>query len=798
MPRRGNLRGMGPPCPTCGTTLTWYPQTNAWGCERCRVMLSPAQIGQPPQQPAYPQAQPPYAQAQPPYQAQPQYPHVQQPSQAQPQPYQQSQPQHAGFPQIPKTIPINTFEQQQQGAAQLAAYPQAQGYPQAYAQPQAATAPAQVRSVGKSNTVLLLAGAGVVIAAGIAIAVVMTRGGSDDSIGAGSRDELVNLTYKSLAAGDVDGLMKRTGMPGVKKYFTCDKDKANNDAEELAEIREEIARATARLKGATIKVGKITGPEKPEVMDKGTELGDCKLDTAMESHSLKVQLDILHANGTEEKQQAEMQVSKISGRWIFTGVPTIPGCYTAIGSIASSGARETKAFDAVNSLQPVLMSRCLGDAWGPTVLKCLEGTSALSDAQKCLAALSPKELAPLTKEVDAALASVTGTGKELRQILPDADDVAAEKPPVVDIMPPPPTTPADPDAALVDDTLVLDTPTPDPNADDPGRPEQAEQADFWLWTRSDGAVRVTSPVVKAVFPGRPEQVIKKGAGKTLDGKEVWLYQFIYDLGDDGQLRLELSALGRGATQSDKDPLVALFAKIGKVKRKKSEINGVPVVDLEAVEASSGGSLRARAIRDLKRGLMIVGVAATSPKTRAIGTQFLASVAEVMGADPIEDPLVLADMVAKKVKKKYVASTASGDFSIELPIEPKFKRIGPSAGKSLVTAAITAENKKSQMSLQITEHASWDALMFHPARQEELANEMKAALEKETGKKLKMTPGRLAGVTGYSIDQVEAGKPKLQFRMMWNRYQHRTFMLLCIDAPCDAAVDSIKFADPSAE
>ena len=805
---------MGPPCPNCGMTLTWFAQNSAWGCDRCRVMHSPQQLlqptPQPPQQPQYqpPQQQPPPQQYQQPPQPQYQQPPPQQPGYQQPQPgyqqppLQQPQPfqqqgfppqsQHPQHPVIPKTIPLDTFRQQQQ------TYPQA---PQGFGQPPAMSAPVatpKAKASGGSNKVLIAAGVGVVIAAGAAIAIVMTRGGGS-SIGVSSRDQLVKLTYSSLAAGDVDGLMKRSGMPGLKKYVKCEKDAIESPEEEakhLAETRDEVLRAAARLKGASIKVGKITAPEKPETMAKGETMGTgCKLEAAFESHNLTVKLEILHANGTSETQAAEMRVGKVDGQWIFSGAPKIPGCTAAVAQIALHGSMETKADDTVNGLQPVLMARCLEDAWGPTVLKCLEGSSGIQDAQKCFAALTPKELAPLIKEVDAALAAAPSTAKELRAMLPD--EAEAPKPAVADT-PPPPTTPVDPDAALVEDTLVLDVAPPDPNADDPGKPEQGEQADFWLWTRGDGAVRVTSPVVKAVFPGRPEQKLEKGSGKTMDGKDVWLYQFIYDLGDDGQLRLELSALGRNASQSDKEPLVPMMAKIGKVKRKKTVVDGVSIVDLEAFEASSGGSLRTHAIRDMKRGLMIVGVAATSPKTRAVGTKFLASVAEVLGADPTEDPQVLADIIAKKVKKKYVTSTANGDFSIELPSEPKITRTGPQPGKSLVLASIIAETKKSQISLQLSEHASWDALTFHPIKQEELANEMKAALEKQTGATLKMTPGRLAGMTGYSIDMVEASKPKVQFRMLFNRYQHRTIMLFCIDASCDAAVDSIKFAEPAAE
>ena len=35
-------------------------------------------------------------------------------------------------------------------------------------------------------------------------------------------------------------------------------------------------------------------------------------------------------------------------------------------------------------------------------------------------------------------------------------------------------------------------------------------------------------------------------------------------------------------------------------------------------------------------------------------------------------------------------------------------------------------------------------------------------------------------------------------MMFNRYQHRNYILFCIDANCDALISTIKVADPSAE
>ncbi len=32
-----------PPCPACGTPLRWFPEMNAWGCDRCQQMMPAAQ-----------------------------------------------------------------------------------------------------------------------------------------------------------------------------------------------------------------------------------------------------------------------------------------------------------------------------------------------------------------------------------------------------------------------------------------------------------------------------------------------------------------------------------------------------------------------------------------------------------------------------------------------------------------------------------------------------------------------------------------------------------------------------------
>lgn len=40
--RKPPVMGAAPPvCPTCRTPIRWVPESNAWGCDRCRQLLPP-------------------------------------------------------------------------------------------------------------------------------------------------------------------------------------------------------------------------------------------------------------------------------------------------------------------------------------------------------------------------------------------------------------------------------------------------------------------------------------------------------------------------------------------------------------------------------------------------------------------------------------------------------------------------------------------------------------------------------------------------------------------------------------
>ena len=49
----------GPPCRQCGTPLRWFPEQNAWGCDRCRQMFPPQMVQQPLQMAPQMMQQPP-------------------------------------------------------------------------------------------------------------------------------------------------------------------------------------------------------------------------------------------------------------------------------------------------------------------------------------------------------------------------------------------------------------------------------------------------------------------------------------------------------------------------------------------------------------------------------------------------------------------------------------------------------------------------------------------------------------------------------------------------------------------
>ena len=41
MPQQQAAAHQGPPCQTCGTPGRWIPESNAWGCDRCRAIIMP-------------------------------------------------------------------------------------------------------------------------------------------------------------------------------------------------------------------------------------------------------------------------------------------------------------------------------------------------------------------------------------------------------------------------------------------------------------------------------------------------------------------------------------------------------------------------------------------------------------------------------------------------------------------------------------------------------------------------------------------------------------------------------------
>lgn len=248
----------------------------------------------------YPAQQPAYGGAPP----QGQVPHVQQGQYA----------QHGQYPQQGQPYAQQAPYAQQQPYAQHGQQP----YPQQGASaPHGAHAQPSAPSGRKSSKALLLAIAGVAVAAGIVVAIVVAKRGGG---GMGSQDELAKATVAALAKGDADALTK-LGDPGaLAALMECKKDDGDDDTErKRKELREQNDELVAKTKGHEIELVAIT--QRPPRLDangknkgafeKGQKLSSrCTAKVAIVAHKVDVKLEV---GGGEATMTIEMVEAE--GRW---------------------------------------------------------------------------------------------------------------------------------------------------------------------------------------------------------------------------------------------------------------------------------------------------------------------------------------------------------------------------------------------------------------------------------------------------------------------------------------------------
>jgi hypothetical protein len=579
--------------------------------------------------------------------------------------------------------------------------------------------------------------------------------GTDPKARAKPRDKRV---YYGAGAGAVVGVgiaLAFVVRGGAKKPTVEDRDKLVRDAfAELAagdttkiagklcdgaDWRAGLERAAARAHGATYEVVKIE-ERAGGVID---AIAGCKLDGAT-PHLLDVDLRITRA-GKPRDAHAKLTVAETHGEWSVLDAPRIVGCDTAVGHVAQVGASDASA----NRAQEPMVERCQDDAWSAVVVECLTQAGKLDDVSRCLKDLTPEQSASLAKAVQ----------------------------PIVG------------DKGALHDAIVPAQPTTAPEIS--GAAEQAPVGDFWIWPLSDGWFLVTSPLLDIAFPHKPKIVVERPAVKTANGNSL----DIYTLSDEpAGVTFTLEPLGAGAKLTGTKYLEDTkqrMAKLGKVTETHHQDGAVTFTELSA--DGSGKRMRVQDRDDTAHGVMTTA-ATLAPIGDANADRFLASIHLRQAVDTTASPQTLAKVAAKKAGKSFVVHEPAGGFEVTLPFAPRITRKPASANPRAVTVEAVADKKAAHVTFEVQELAPWEALRFTPAALADLDAQDEPALEKQVGGKLKRSEAELGGLLGSRLDPI-AKKPKhdLHRRMVWNRYQHRLYQIVCSGVACDPIAQSLKFA-----
>lgn len=345
-----------------------------------------------------------------------------------------------------------------------------------------------------------------------------------------------------------------------------------------------------------------------------------------------------------------------------------------------------------------------------------------------------------------------------------ADEPAAV--PAVDAPKPKPAPPPTPTPiARWPDSFALD------------HPEMFGLGDFWIWHREDNASAIRSRLFEVAFPHKPVASYANG------------YVMTDDLAGRGLLSLTVIAGKTDAKAFSTDPIKRELAALGPVTENKRIDRGTDVAIFDAKGASE--SARTEVWIDTAHGLVLVARAKIIASDQPFADAFFASVhLRPAPPDPYDDAKTLVVRV-KQQKGKYQAHDALNNFTLELPWATKVKRVLEPSGLRSVQVTVDSRRGSALATLIVHEMSDWDSLADTPPNQASYIEETRMALEKDTKATVKVAQETLAGVPTTRLDAKARGH-SLHQHMLWNRYQHRLYILQCTDAPCDTIALSLAF------
>ncbi|MEO6771747.1 MAG: hypothetical protein ABI467_01840 [Kofleriaceae bacterium] len=557
--------------------------------------------------------------------------------------------------------------------------------PQAYATKRFDAPRAKRRGKRSRSKRLLVYGAIAVVVAGGGAAVTLWRIHAAKPVVPSypDRDTAVRETFAALGAGDATKIMAHAGARLAPLIMTCDPGAPNEQAGDLATMREELARELAQNRGVSFRVTKLEETGAPEVKQRGHKLSrGCTLDADYTIHTVHVGLELVRA-GEHSTSDATLPVVEVGGKFYVRAAPRLGGCDGAAAQVAFVAGRETAAAELASKLSPAIARSCSDDKWPAKVIDCAAHALSIKDVRSCVSDLAPDQVARLSGAIGRAV-DRSPAATQLLAMVPPAAEVALPPPPV-------PPVPSDPNVTL-------------------GASAPAGVADFWITPRSDGTYLVTSAIVTATFPAKPTAKVAKSTRPNADGKYFDIYTFALEPKPGVSYQLEIIAMGRDMRdEGGFKNLEAELAKVGKVAKADRTEDGRPVTRFTAGAIVLDGRI------DLARGLIINSTATTDAVTRPTGQAFLASV-HVRGAvDPVDDPDTLVGIRQRKGSRgKLELHDPDDNFTITVPGVVKVERAVEAAHHEVVVTAASVRRRPGFV-LTISEMSAWDALAIGPTK-----------------------------------------------------------------------------------
>jgi hypothetical protein len=311
-----------------------------------------------------------------------------------------------------------------------------------------------------------------------------------------------------------------------------------------------------------------------------------------------------------------------------------------------------------------------------------------------------------------------------------------------------------------------------------GKPTQAGQADFWLWPRTDGSVRVIGAAFEIAFPGTP--TITRPAPEA-DVVKAYQLQL-----DEPGCNLLLSVTGFGENEPEqKDRIAQLRKKLGKLGKlderdfKAGRLTGKSF----HITQSDGLLIHRVSVFDAALGISYE-LAAQYWRKRPDCGRFAESFL------PRADTPITYDekLVIEKKGKAFKVRDAGSTFSLVVPIKPTYvdsKRFDNQAGFDRVFRV--EEKGKPYVAFTAMDFGVGEGLRLDAEQQFEYE---RAGVEKDYGRTTRAS--KTIGKNQF-VRLSWPKRPVVQW-MLWDRYRSRELILIC-RPDCPEIVRSIEIAAP---